>query len=254
MSSYRLLRLSLKRGVIATIHAVLLVTFFIVPSKLLAADVSLTWNPNTEPDLAGYRIYQRTLPSTDYGPPIFSGLPSNPSSPQLLVPNLIEGETYGFIATAVDTSGNESSPSVEKQATVAASENQNTPTTEDPVILDTPADTQTTGSPTSAESTAVVEEETMPLPTTEELMASADTESSTTSTQEDGDSTPVALEEKNGHSNKPQSTLTPPCPSPQLGPPGHSKNEDRDQTRCSNNGKATTQNKQTHKKNGKSNK
>ena len=103
MSSNPLLLRSLKRGFIATIHAVLLVTFFIVPSNLLAADVSLTWTPNTEQDLAGYNIYQRTLPSTDYGLPIFSGPPTNPSAPQLIVTNLIEGTSYGFIATAFDS-------------------------------------------------------------------------------------------------------------------------------------------------------
>ena len=41
-------------------------------SNLHAASVSLTWDANSESDLAGYKIYQRILPSTDYGFPVFS--------------------------------------------------------------------------------------------------------------------------------------------------------------------------------------
>ena len=86
-------------------------------SSLYAASASLSWDANSEPDLAGYNIYQRTLPSIDFGAPIFSGLPSNPSSPQLVVNNLNAGISYGFIATAFDFSGNESSPSLELHVT-----------------------------------------------------------------------------------------------------------------------------------------
>jgi Big-like domain-containing protein/fibronectin type III domain protein len=85
---------------------------------VFSANVSVTWNKNTESDLAGYKIYKRTLPSQDFGQPIFSGMPSNPSSPSTTVSGLTEGTTYGFIATAFDKSGNESAPSTEKQISV----------------------------------------------------------------------------------------------------------------------------------------
>ena len=114
--------------------------FLIFSSYLHAANVTLTWNPNNESDLAGYKIYKRVLPSTDYGLPIFSGLPPDPSAPQLIVTNLTEGASYGFIATALDSSGNESSPSTEKQTTVSALENSVTSIIEGPASLKTTED------------------------------------------------------------------------------------------------------------------
>ena len=98
-----------------------LLSFCMIVSTLHAASVSLTWNANTESDLAGYRIYLRTLPSTDYGSAVFSGLPSNPSSPQKTITNLAEGRSYGAIVTAYDNAGNESGPSNEGQFTTSSS-------------------------------------------------------------------------------------------------------------------------------------
>ena len=100
-------------------YILLLALITVIPaSPVFSANVSVTWNKNTESDLAGYKIYKRTLPSLDFGQPTFSGMPSNPSSPSTTVTGLSEGKTYGFIATAFDTSGNESAPSAEKQITV----------------------------------------------------------------------------------------------------------------------------------------
>ena len=98
-----------------------LLSFCMIVSTLHASSVSLTWNANTESDLAGYRIYLRTLPSTDYGSAVFSGLPSNPSSPQKTITNLAEGRSYGAIVTAYDNAGNESGPSNEGQFTTSSS-------------------------------------------------------------------------------------------------------------------------------------
>jgi hypothetical protein len=88
---------------------------------LHAAKVSVSWNANTETALAGYEIYKRTLPSINYGFPIFSGLPSNSSAPQTTVTNLAVGTFYGFIVTAFDSAGNESSPSIEASITISTS-------------------------------------------------------------------------------------------------------------------------------------
>ena len=90
-------------------------------SYLHAANVSVSWNANTETDSAGYRIFKRTLPSTDYGLPIFSGLPSNPPAPQTTITNLAVGTSYGFLATAFDSAGNERSPSIEASITIPTS-------------------------------------------------------------------------------------------------------------------------------------
>ncbi|MHB8835845.1 MAG: FG-GAP-like repeat-containing protein [Candidatus Methylomirabilia bacterium] len=59
------------------------------------------WRANTEPDLAGYRIY-------------VNGVPRNPvpiAGTKQIVENLINGTTYTFTLTAVDKVGNESPPS-----------------------------------------------------------------------------------------------------------------------------------------------
>ncbi len=71
-------------------------------SQPLPGTATLTWNPNTEPDLAGYRIYVG-LTSGVYGLPIDVG---NLTTYQ--VTNLALGQTYFFALTAVDTSNNES--------------------------------------------------------------------------------------------------------------------------------------------------
>ncbi len=151
------------------------IIFFIslsLPQALHAASATLTWNPNNELDLAGYRIYQRTLPSTDYGLPIFSGLPSNPSAPQLTVPNLLEGASYGFIATAFDSAGNESAPSLEKQTTVAILKDSEPPNIEEPTLLETTGETNTpipepvTAATSMKESTTTTQEESVESNTT----------------------------------------------------------------------------------------
>lgn len=68
---------------------------------------TLTWAPNTETDLAGYKIYVGTQ-SGMYGDPIVLG-PVNTYQ----VANLASGTTYFFCITAYDNAGNESSRSVE---------------------------------------------------------------------------------------------------------------------------------------------
>ena len=67
-----------------------------------AADVTLAWNPNTEEDLAGYRIYYGTA-SGDYDYTMEVG-----NQTEYTVTGLEEGLLYYFAATAYDLSGNES--------------------------------------------------------------------------------------------------------------------------------------------------
>lgn len=63
---------------------------------------SLTWNPNTETDLAGYKIYMGTQPGI-YGAPIPLGLTTSYTAS-----NLTTGKTYYFSITSFDNAGNES--------------------------------------------------------------------------------------------------------------------------------------------------
>ena len=86
----------------------------IYPMPVFAADASLSWNPNTEPDLAGYKVYYGTASRT-YGSPINVG-----NQTAFAVTGLSAG-TYYFAVTAFDTSGNESvfSAEVSKAITTA---------------------------------------------------------------------------------------------------------------------------------------
>ena len=79
----------------------------------MAGSATVRWQPNTEPDLQGYRVYYGTA-SKDYGAPIDVG---NVTS--YTITGLDEGRTYYFAVTAVDTSGNESGFSSEVSKTIA---------------------------------------------------------------------------------------------------------------------------------------
>jgi len=68
---------------------------------------TLTWNANTETDLAGYKVYFGTQ-SGVYGAPVTLGKVTS-----YTVTNLAKGNTYFFTVTAVDNAGNESKPAPE---------------------------------------------------------------------------------------------------------------------------------------------
>ena len=74
------------------------------------SSAALTWNANTEPDLAGYKVYQATA-SGAYPPTPIATLPK----PILSYPamGLQVGTTYYFTITAYDSAGNESQKSAE---------------------------------------------------------------------------------------------------------------------------------------------
>jgi fibronectin type 3 domain-containing protein len=81
------------------------------PPWAIAAQVNLSWNANTEPDLAGYSIRYGTS-SRSYTTKITVG-----KTTQYTVTGLSAGQTYYFAATAYDTSGNESGYSNEVRYT-----------------------------------------------------------------------------------------------------------------------------------------
>jgi fibronectin type 3 domain-containing protein len=72
-----------------------------------ALGIRVTWQANTESDLAGYKIYYGTQ-SGVYGAPIDAG---NVTQKDIL--NLRDGVTYYVAVTAYDLSGNESAKSQE---------------------------------------------------------------------------------------------------------------------------------------------
>src|SRR5689334_15102053 len=82
-----------------------------LPPKASADDsidtvsVNLAWNPNPEPDIAGYKVYMRAF-NTTYGAGTDVGNVTATS-----VPNLVPGNVYLFRVTAYNASGFESAPS-----------------------------------------------------------------------------------------------------------------------------------------------
>ena len=97
------------------------VYFLLIPLLILvtnsyshADDVTLTWDANSEPDLAGYVLYWGTS-SRSY---TFSDDVGNTTTHT--VPGLSAGQTYYFAVTAYDTSSNESGYSNEVVHTIAA--------------------------------------------------------------------------------------------------------------------------------------
>jgi hypothetical protein len=78
------------------------------------SSATLTWNANTESDLAGYKVYRATA-SGAYGAPIAT-LQANVTS--YIATGLQAGTTYFFVVTAYDTTGNESAYSNEVSKSV----------------------------------------------------------------------------------------------------------------------------------------
>jgi len=83
-----------------------------ITNVAVAADtgvVNFSWLPNTEADLAGYKIHYGTVQGGPYNMEVDLGLPS-PVEGRIhgSVTGLIEGETYFFVATAYNTTGLES--------------------------------------------------------------------------------------------------------------------------------------------------
>jgi hypothetical protein len=80
-------------------------------SPAVSADVTLAWDPNSEPDLEGYGVYLR---KSAWGPPytLAGYLPldelKNDYAPSFVVTGLEKGFRYYFAVTAYDAAGNES--------------------------------------------------------------------------------------------------------------------------------------------------
>jgi len=74
-----------------------------LPAKALSADITLAWDHNSEPDLAGYRLYIGNS-SQNYTEFIDLGLTT-----QYTISGLIDGTAYFFTLTAYNQRGFESS-------------------------------------------------------------------------------------------------------------------------------------------------
>ena len=75
--------------------------FLLMAVCALAYDVTLAWEPNTDPDIAGYILY---IHQVDY----YSLDEIDPNNPQGAVNKLESGKTYFFAVTAINNDGLES--------------------------------------------------------------------------------------------------------------------------------------------------
>jgi fibronectin type 3 domain-containing protein len=75
---------------------------FQLATNIDSAQITLAWDPNTDPDLAGYRIHYGLL-SDQYSNSVDVG-----NQTSYTLSNLTDGKTYYFAATAYDQAGYES--------------------------------------------------------------------------------------------------------------------------------------------------
>jgi hypothetical protein len=85
-------------------------------SSISGADRIVSWNPNQEPDLAGYRLYWGTT-SKNYTEKIDLG-----NRNKIRILDLIPNTVYYFALTAYDIANNESSFSDEVTTTIGNDE------------------------------------------------------------------------------------------------------------------------------------
>jgi hypothetical protein len=108
------LRTSSVRSLFLTVPFLLLCAL-LTPVTGHASDVTLAWDANTEPDIAGYRIHYG-LGSRNYDQVLDVG-----NNTTCVVTGLDQGQTYYFAATAVNTEGMESDFSNEVSTTLSIS-------------------------------------------------------------------------------------------------------------------------------------
>jgi hypothetical protein len=89
----------------------LVLFLFLLPQTAQAVvSVSLTWDPNQEEDLAGYRVYHREEGEAfNYGTPAWEG-----TETACTIEDLDDTVTHYFVAKAFDLAGNESDDSIEE--------------------------------------------------------------------------------------------------------------------------------------------
>ncbi len=89
------------------IHLFAILFLALIGETATAGSVNLAWNPNPEPDVAGYKLSYGTSPGS-YSTTLSTGTATGTS-----VSGLNEGQTYYFVVTAVNTAGLEGIPSAE---------------------------------------------------------------------------------------------------------------------------------------------
>jgi hypothetical protein len=93
------------RGLSHLVAVVLFLAF--IGQAAIANTVNLQWDPNPEPDIAGYKLSYGTSPG------VYSNSITTECCTATTVSGLVEGQNYYFVLKAVNTAGLESAPSAE---------------------------------------------------------------------------------------------------------------------------------------------
>ena len=93
---------SIRRIWVLGIEIVVGVIVGVIASNALAAQATLAWDPNTESDLAGYKVHYGTASGS------YTAHTDVHNATSYTATGLTDGQTYYFAATAYDASGNES--------------------------------------------------------------------------------------------------------------------------------------------------
>ncbi len=80
----------------------------ILPAPVNAADITLTWNRNTEPDIAGYKIFYGTQSQTYSNTITIFDSSTEPAQCTYTIHGLEEAQTYYVALKSFDLGGNES--------------------------------------------------------------------------------------------------------------------------------------------------
>jgi hypothetical protein len=107
--------MTLRRYSFRSLHTLTILLFLLCfGSRLMAADISLAWDPSVTPGIVGYKVYYGHS-SGVYGTPVTIG-----NQTTYTVTGLTSG-TYYFAVTAFDASGNESDFSNEISQVIGSS-------------------------------------------------------------------------------------------------------------------------------------